>query len=53
MTKPDEKKPDVNEEDGGEFLAAHRVKPPSLRVSVTDKRNPSIDATGALWGVRN
>jgi hypothetical protein len=51
--KSDEKKAPVSEEDDGEFLAAHRVKPPSLRVSVTEKRNASIDAVGALKGVRN
>jgi hypothetical protein len=53
MKKADEKKAPVSDEDDAEFLAAHRVKPHSLRVSVTDKRNASIDATGALWGVRN
>jgi hypothetical protein len=53
MRKADEKKAAVNEEDDGEFLlAAHRVKPGRRRVSA-DERNASIDATGALWGVRN
>jgi hypothetical protein len=53
MKKSDEKKAPVSDEDDAEFLAAHRVKVPSRSVSVTDKRNPSIDAVGALKGVRN
>lgn len=61
MTKADEKRAPVSEEDDGEFLAAHRVKseqqccikPDQPARVIADKRNPSIDAVGALKGVRN
>jgi hypothetical protein len=53
MKKSDEKIPPVSEEDDAEFLAAHRVRPDQQRRVSADKRNPSIDAVGALKGVRN
>ena len=53
MKQPDEKIPPVSEEDDAEFLAAHRVKSGQQRRPSADKRNASIDAVGALKGVRN
>jgi hypothetical protein len=54
MKKADDKKAPVSEEDGDEFLAAHRVRPGQRRRVIADeKRNESINTTGALWGVRN
>ena len=55
MRNADEKKADglANEEDDGEFLAAHRVRPGRRRVSADERKESSINTTGALWGVRN